>query len=123
MRALTVLLSVTLSSWAIATRLGNALVAPVMAYVPEGAIDPPSGHMRYAGTLSLPVEVFVKVLEHTARSGYGETDPGAPKGSVRVGKGRKGSVRAGRSLANIAHKPSKVVPITESRPTQSPSWV
>src|SRR6185503_3089709 len=52
----------------IARRLGNALVAPVMAYVPEGSIDPPSGHMRFAGTLSLPVEVFVKVLEHTARS-------------------------------------------------------
>ena len=52
----------------IARRLGNALVAPVMAYVPEGSIDPPSGHMRFAGTLSLPVDVFVKVLEFTARS-------------------------------------------------------
>ena len=52
----------------IAKRLGNALVAPVMAYVPEGSIDPASGHMRFAGTLSLPVEVFVKVLEFTARS-------------------------------------------------------
>lgn len=52
----------------IAQRLGNALVAPVMAYVPEGSIEPPSGHMRFAGTLSLPVDVFVKVLEYTARS-------------------------------------------------------
>ena len=34
----------------VAKRLGNALVAPVMAYVPEGNIDPPSGHMRFAGT-------------------------------------------------------------------------
>src|SRR5262245_46961967 len=39
---------------AIARRLGNALVAPVMAYVPEGGIDPPTGHMRFAGTISLP---------------------------------------------------------------------
>ena len=53
---------------AIARRLGNALVAPVMAYVPEGDIDPPSGHMRYAGTISLPDPVFRQVLEYAARS-------------------------------------------------------
>ena len=52
----------------IARELGNALVAPVMAYVPEGAIDPPEGHMRFAGTLSLPEPVFEAVLEHAARS-------------------------------------------------------
>ena len=34
----------------IAKQLGNALVAPVMAYVPEGEITPPTGHMRFAGT-------------------------------------------------------------------------
>jgi len=52
----------------IAKRLGNALVAPVIAYVPEGAIDPPTGHMRFAGTISLPEDVFAKVLEYAARS-------------------------------------------------------
>ena len=52
----------------IATRLGNALVAPVMAYVPEGDINPPTGHMRFAGTITLPQEVFGKVLEYAARS-------------------------------------------------------
>src|SRR5581483_11290684 len=36
----------------IATALGNALVAPVIAYVPEGRVDPPSGHMRYPGTIT-----------------------------------------------------------------------
>src|SRR5690348_1586251 len=29
----------------IATSLGNAVVAPVVAYVPEGSISPPTGHM------------------------------------------------------------------------------
>src|SRR4030095_7602220 len=29
----------------IARELGNALVAPVVAYVPEGSVDPPSCHM------------------------------------------------------------------------------
>jgi creatinine amidohydrolase/Fe(II)-dependent formamide hydrolase-like protein len=52
----------------IAEQLGNALVAPVMAYVPEGEISPPTGHMRFSGTISLPQDVFAKVLEYAARS-------------------------------------------------------
>ena len=52
----------------IAKQLGNALVAPVVAYVPEGDIDPPTGHMRFAGTITTPQDVFVKVLEYAARS-------------------------------------------------------
>ena len=52
----------------IARQLGNALVAPVMAYVPEGDVNPPTGHMRYAGTVTTPQDVFVKVLEYAARS-------------------------------------------------------
>lgn len=52
----------------IARRLGNALVAPVMAYVPEGDISPPTGHMGYAGTITLPPEHFAKVVEFAARS-------------------------------------------------------
>jgi len=48
--------------------LGNALVVPVMAYVPEGEIDPPTGHMRYAGTISIPNDVFRAILEYAARS-------------------------------------------------------
>jgi creatinine amidohydrolase/Fe(II)-dependent formamide hydrolase-like protein len=52
----------------IARQLGNALVAPVIAYVPEGDVDPPTGHMRFAGTLSTPQDIFAKVLEYAARS-------------------------------------------------------
>ena len=52
----------------IAARLGNALVAPVVSYVPEGDVDPPTGHMRYAGTITTPQDVFAKVLEYAARS-------------------------------------------------------
>ena len=52
----------------VARRLGNALVAPVMAYVPEGDVDPPSGHMRFPGTITTPTEVFEQVLEFAARS-------------------------------------------------------
>ena len=52
----------------IARRLGRTLVAPVLAYVPEGDIDPPTGHMQYPGTITLPLEHFVKVTEFAARS-------------------------------------------------------
>lgn len=52
----------------IARRLGNTLVAPVVAYVPEGDLDPPSGHMRYPGAITLPNEYFEKLLEYAARS-------------------------------------------------------
>jgi creatinine amidohydrolase len=52
----------------VATALGNALVAPVLSYVPEGNISPPSGHMRYPGTISISDEAFKGVLESTARS-------------------------------------------------------
>lgn len=52
----------------IAKRLGKTLVAPVMAYVPEGNIDPPEGHMRSSGTVSLPEPVFEAVLEAVVRS-------------------------------------------------------
>ena len=52
----------------IARRLGHVLVAPVLAYVPEGSWDPPQGHMRFPGTISLPDPVYEGVLESTVRS-------------------------------------------------------
>ena len=52
----------------IAQALGHALVAPVVAYVPEGRIDPPTSHMRYAGTISIPEPVFEAMLTATAQS-------------------------------------------------------
>ncbi|MDA8363934.1 MAG: creatininase family protein [Gammaproteobacteria bacterium] len=52
----------------IALRLGNALVAPVLAYVPEGHIHPPTGHMGFPGTITIPVGAFEQTLEYAARS-------------------------------------------------------
>ncbi len=52
----------------IAAGLGNALVAPVLAYVPEGSIEPPAGHMRFPGTISVPEATFESTLEYAARS-------------------------------------------------------
>jgi len=53
---------------AIARKLGNALCAPIVAYVPEGRIDPPSGHMRSPGTISLREETFQALLTDIAHS-------------------------------------------------------
>lgn len=52
----------------IAAALGDALVAPVLAYVPEGNVSPPSEHMRFPGTISIPVAAFKGTLEGAARS-------------------------------------------------------
>ena len=59
---------VNLLSGKIAGALGNAIVAPVIAYVPEGNINPPTGHMRFPGTITLPDVTFEQGLEYAARS-------------------------------------------------------
>jgi creatinine amidohydrolase len=59
---------VHLLSEKIARALGNALVAPVIAYVPEGGFNPPTAHMKFPGTITVPEETFEKVLEYAARS-------------------------------------------------------
>jgi creatinine amidohydrolase len=53
---------------AIARKLGNALCAPNVPFVPEGTIDPPSGHMRYPGTISVSEETFQRLLTEIASS-------------------------------------------------------
>jgi creatinine amidohydrolase/Fe(II)-dependent formamide hydrolase-like protein len=53
---------------AIARKLGNALCAPIVKLVPEGRIDPPSGHMLSPGTISLRQETFEAMLTDIAHS-------------------------------------------------------
>ena len=52
----------------IARGLGNALVAPVIAYVPEGGLQPTTGHMRFPGTITVPDDVFQHALQSAAQS-------------------------------------------------------
>lgn len=52
----------------IARMLGGALVAPIVPFVPEGNIDPPEGHMRYPGTISVRKETFKDLLKDIANS-------------------------------------------------------
>jgi creatinine amidohydrolase len=53
---------------AIARKMGNALCAPVIKHVPEGGIDPPTGHMTSPGTISLREDTFRALLTDTAES-------------------------------------------------------
>jgi len=52
----------------IARALGNAIVAPVVTYVPEGSWERATGHMSKAGTITLPEDRFRTLLELIARS-------------------------------------------------------
>src|SRR5262245_5724329 len=47
---------------AIAHKLGNALVAPIVPFVPEGDIEPPTSHMLYRGTISVSEQTFQVLL-------------------------------------------------------------
>lgn len=52
----------------LAKRLGQTYVAPVVPYVPNGAIDPPSGHMQFVGSFSITEAAYRAYLLDIARS-------------------------------------------------------
>ena len=47
---------------ALARKMGNTLVAPIVGFVPEGNLDPPSLHMKYPGTISLTEDTYRALL-------------------------------------------------------------
>ncbi len=53
---------------AIAHNLGNALCAPVVGFVPEGNLDPPSGFMRFPGSITVHDETYHALLSDIAES-------------------------------------------------------
>ena len=70
----------------------EVLVAPVIAYVPEGNTNPPTSHMRFPGTITVPTDVFEMTIESAAESFrvHGFTnivllgDHGGYQGSLKV---------------------------------------
>jgi creatinine amidohydrolase len=56
------------TSGRIAGELGHTLVTPVVSFVPEGNYAPPTGHMRFPGTIGVTEEVFAGTLDGIARS-------------------------------------------------------
>ena len=53
---------------AIARKLGDALCAPVVPFVPEGRLEPPSGHMTSPGTISVTEATFAALLTDIVKS-------------------------------------------------------
>lgn len=53
---------------AIARKLGNALCAPNVPFVPEGDFEPKTGHMIYPGTISLTEATFQALLTDISTS-------------------------------------------------------
>jgi len=106
-------LRVKLLAGKIAAALGTALVAPVLSYVPEGALDPPAGHMRFPGTITVPEETFEKTIEYAARSlqvhGFRDIIFLGDHGSTQTGE----EAVARRLNREWAAKPARVHAITE----------
>src|SRR5436309_1745365 len=46
----------------IARKLGDSLVAPIVPFVPEGDIEPPTEHMKYPGSISLTEDTYERLL-------------------------------------------------------------
>lgn len=53
---------------AIARKLGNALVAPIVPFVPEGDFAPPSLHMQYPGSIGVSEATFRALLSDLCES-------------------------------------------------------
>lgn len=52
----------------IASELGRTLVAPVVSFVPEGDYEPPTGNMKFPGTIGVTEGVYAGMLDGIARS-------------------------------------------------------
>ena len=74
----------------IARGLGNALVAPVIAYVPEGGINPPTGHMRFPGTITSR-RTRSRRCSSRRRAASGCTASGTSCSSATTARPRRGS--------------------------------
>lgn len=53
---------------AIARKLGNALCAPIIKFVPEGSIEARTGHMASLGTISVDQPTYEALITDVARS-------------------------------------------------------
>ncbi len=56
------------TAFATARKLGDALIAPIVAFVPQGNIDLPPAGMRYPGTIGVTPDTFKRLLSDIATS-------------------------------------------------------
>ncbi len=87
----------------IARELGNAVVAPIITYVPEGSWDAPlRGHMAKAGSITLPEDRFVELLVHAGKSLHA----GGFKTVILIGDsgGNQSGMKTAADALNLAWK-------------------
>lgn len=53
---------------AIASKLGTALIAPIVGFVPEGDFDPPTDHLKYPGTIGVREDTFRRLVADVCSS-------------------------------------------------------
>lgn len=53
---------------AIASKLGNALIAPIVGFAPEGDYEPPTDHMKYPGTIGVSEDTFRRLVADVCSS-------------------------------------------------------
>ena len=81
---------------AIADKLGNALCAPIVPFVPEGKIDPPSGAMMYPGSITVRDETYQALLEDGLALGTRLHDP---NGGPRISKAPAAALQTSCALS------------------------
>ena len=101
----------------VARTLGDAFVAPVIAYVPEGALQPATGHMRFPGTITVPDDVFRRGLESMASATSSSSATTARRRKARRRSPRVSIARGTRSRFAL----TRSRPITARRPSSSAS--
>lgn len=52
----------------VAQKLGNALIAPIISYVPQGQFSPATENMRFPGTIGLTETAYESLLDGIVRS-------------------------------------------------------
>ena len=87
----------------IARTLGDAVVAPIITYVPEGSWEAPlRGHMAKAGSITLPEDRFVELLVHAGKSLHA----GGFKTVILIGDsgGNQSGMKTAADALNLAWK-------------------
>jgi creatinine amidohydrolase len=100
----------------IARDAGQCLVAPVVSFVPQGEISPPTGNMLFPGTIGISETVFESLLEGIAQSlkhagfkdiafigDHGMSQPGQKRVAERLSKAWGGSWMASGSGVRAHH--------------------
>ncbi len=99
----------------VAAALGDALVAPVLPYAPQGRFDPPEGNLRFPGTLGVTEDAFAALLDGVARS--------TPNGGARArasSRSTDGTARSPSRMPGCGRRVRPTPPLAPMRASATP---